>query len=323
MQVSWLRRALLAAACVSAIVVAACGGGTVVSQFNPNRVVAFGDAFSDVGQRGTRYTVNNATAAAWNERIALRYGLTLRPSAAGGFGFGIGSARVRVVPDAGGDASTPTITQQVDTFLATQPAFSAKDLVLVNAGIGDIVAEVAAINAGTQNDDQALAAVEQAAADLAAQVKRIANSGAEHVGVVGVFDLGRTPWATQTGQATRLSNLSQQFNIRLKTDLFGFNIASRVLYIDAEFYYNLVTQNLNNSTYGGINNVTDLACNSIDPGPGIGTGAGQVNSALCTDATITPGINIALTLFADRIYVTPAAASLFGDYAFDRLRARW
>jgi outer membrane lipase/esterase len=322
MQVSWLRRALLAAACLSAVVVAACGGGTVVSQFNPNRIVAFGDAFSDVGQRGTRYTINDATTVSWNERIATRYGLTLRPSAAGGSGYGTGSARVSAVPDAAGDAATPSIAQQVDTFLA-QSTFGPNDLVLINAGIGDIVAETAAVNGGTSTDAQAQAAVEQAAADLAAQVKKIVTAGAQHVGVVGSFDLGRTPWATQTGQAARLSNLSAQYNIRLKTDLFSFNIADRVLYIDAEFYYNLVVQNVGSATYGGINNITDLACNSIDPGPGIGTGAGQVNSALCNGSTIAPGITPALTLFADRIYVTPAAASLFGDYAFDRLRARW
>ena len=34
-----------------------------------------------------------------------------------------------------------------------------------------------------------------------------------------------------------------------------------------------------------LSDVNTIACNSVDPGPGIGTGAGQVNSNLCTPAT--------------------------------------
>jgi outer membrane lipase/esterase len=321
MHVSWLRRALLAAACLSAVVVAACGGGTVVSQFNPTRLVAFGDAFSDLGQRGTRYTVNGS-AVNWNSQVAARYGLALAPSAAGGLAFATGNARINTVPDAAGDATTLSVAQQVDAFLATQ-SFSASDLVLLNGGTGDIVAQAQAARAGTITDDQALAASRQAAADLAALAKRIVDSGARHVGVVGTYDLGRSPYAAQTGQASRLTNLAAEFNIKLKTELFGYNIADRVLYVDAEYYYNLVVQNLNNPTYASITNVTDPACNSVDPGPGIGTGAGEVNSALCTGSTITGGITPATTLFADRLYFTPVGNSLFGDYAFDRLRSRW
>jgi outer membrane lipase/esterase len=322
MHVSWLRRALLAAACVSAVVVAACGGGTVVSQFNPTRVVAFGDAFSDVGQRGSRYTVNDSSPVLWNTQVASRYGLTIAPSASGGLGYATGSARVNTVPDAAGNATTLSIVQQVDAFVAGQ-AFSLNDLVLVNGGIADVVAETRAVVAGTSNDAQALAATQQAAVVLAAQVKRMVDAGARRVGVVGPYDLGRSPYASQTGQNSRLTNLASQFNVKLKTELFGYNIADRVLYIDAEYYYNLVIQNPGSPTYGTIGNVTDLACNSVDPGPGIGTGPGEVNSALCNTGTIAPGITYTATLFADRLYFTPLGNSVFGDYAFDRLRARW
>ena len=56
---------------------------------------------------------------------------------------------------------------------------------------------------------------------------------------------------------------------------------------------------------------------------GIGIGAGQVNSALCTTNTIVSGADYNLYLFADRVYPTPAAQRKFGDYAFQRIRARW
>jgi outer membrane lipase/esterase len=326
MHVSWLRRALLAAACVSAVVVAACGGGTVVSQFTPARLVSFGDAFSDLGVRGVRYTIND-TASNWNGQLAARYGRSLAASPAG-LAFGTGNARVNTAPDAAGDATTLTIAQQVSGFLAAQ-SFLASDLVVVNGGTSDIVVQAEAARAGSLTDAQALAATRQAATDLAVIVKRIVDSGAQHVGVVGTYDMGRSPYAAQTGQGARLSTLSSEFNIKLKTELFGYNIADRVLYIDAEYYYNLVISNPNSPTYASITNVTVPACdasansNAIDPGPGIGTGPGQVNSARCNSSTITPGINPAVTLFADGLYFTPIANSLFGDYAFDRIRTRW
>ena len=89
------RRALLAAACASSVLLAACGGGDVVSQFQPSRLVAFGDAFTDAGQRGgAQYTINDGGANNWSQRLAARYGLSLRPVSAGGSSYAIGSARV-------------------------------------------------------------------------------------------------------------------------------------------------------------------------------------------------------------------------------------
>jgi outer membrane lipase/esterase len=238
MHVSWLRRALLAAACLSAVVVAACGGGTVVSQFTPTRLVSFGDAFSDLGQRGTRYTINDSAV-----QLEQPAGGALRPGARrpapAGLAFATGNARINTVPDAAGDATTLTIAQQVDAFLATQ-SFRPATWCWSTAAPATSWCRRKPRGPARLTDAQALAATRQAATDLAALVKRIVDSGAQHVGVVGTYDLGRSPYAAQTGQAARLSTLSSEFNIKLKTELFGYNIADRVLYVDAEYYYNLV-----------------------------------------------------------------------------------
>ncbi|MNW21158.1 hypothetical protein D3C71_2219180 [compost metagenome] len=61
----------------------------------------------------------------------------------------------------------------------------------------------------------------------------------------------------------------------------------------------------------------------MDPGPGIGIGAGQINSALCTTATLLPGASQNAYLFADKVYLTPSAYRQFGTYAYDKLKARW
>ena len=62
---------------------------------------------------------------------------------------------------------------------------------------------------------------------------------------------------------------------------------------------------------------------TIEAPNGIGIGAGQVNSALCTASTLLPGASQTSYVFADPVYLTPSAQRQFGTYAYDRLRARW
>lgn len=313
----WMRRAVLALAAVPALWLAACGSGTIESQLTPTRILAFGDGFSDVGQRGSRYTVNDGSVNVWSQQVAASFGLPLAPSAAGGTSFATGNARIAVKPDAAGDSATPTVTEQVDTFLAGN-AIAATDLVIIEGGISDIVAEVAKVNAGTQTTDQMIANVKQAGRDLGAQVRRLVNAGAAHVAVVGTYDLGKSPWATSTGQVGLLSEASGRFNDQLLLSIV--DLGANVLYVDAALLFNLMVASP--PSYE-LTNATDVVCTSVDPGPGIGTGAGQVNSALCTTGTIAPGATYTQYLFADRIYPAPNAHRKFGDYAYQRIRARW
>jgi hypothetical protein len=186
-----LRRALLLAVAASALVLAACGGGTVQSQFAPTRVVAFGDGMADLGQNGKRYTINDGTVGNWTEVVSLGYLKTLTPSAAGGLSYATGNARVVAKPDAAGNSSTRTVVEQVDTFLAAS-APTVNDLVMFNAGTSDVIVQGKAVIDGTQTQAQATAAVEQAGIDLAGQVRRLVNAGANHVVVVGSYNLGRS-----------------------------------------------------------------------------------------------------------------------------------
>ena len=321
MSLPWLRpalaRLLLLAACAAPALLASCGGGDVQSQFVPARIVAFGDGFSDLGQRGTRYTVNDGSVNVWSQQVAASYGRPLTAAAAGGFSYATGNARVAARPDAAGDNATPTVVQQVDTFLAAQ-ALGAGDLVIISGGISDIVAEVGRLNAGAQSREQMLANVGQAGRDLAAQVSRLVRSGAKYVLLTGTYDLGRSPWATATGQADVLSAASARFNEQMLVSIV--DLGANVLYVDAALQYNLVTSSPR--TYG-FTDATTLACTSADAGAGIGTGAGQVNSALCTPATVAPGVDPNTYVFADRLYPTPQSHRRFGEYAYSRFRTRF
>lgn len=313
----WMRRALLALASASALLVAACGSGTIESQLQPSRIVAFGDGFGDVGQAGSRYTVNDGSVNVWSQQVAASFGLTLTPVASGGTSYARGNARIDSKPDAAGSSATATVKEQIDQFLAGN-SIGTNDLLIINAGIADIVAEAAKVSSGTQTSDQMVANVKQAGRDLGGQVRRLVQAGAAHVVVVGPYNLGKSPWATATAQTSLLSDASGKFNDQLLLSIV--DLGASALYVDAALLFNLMVASP--PSYD-LTNATDLVCTSVDPGPGIGTGAGQVNSALCTAGTLAAGADYTHYLFADRIYPTPQGHRKFGDYAYERIRSRW
>lgn len=328
----WLRRAWLVAAFASAALLAACGGGdNIESQFVPGRVVAFGDAEGDVGQTGGRYTVNDNTVNIWTQHVATAYGRTLTAQSAGGLGFATGNARIVLEPDAGGSTATMTVREQVDAFLASN-TFGENDLVLVSAGTSDIIVQAKAVLDGAITVDQAEVNVDQAARELAAQVRRMVDAGARHVVVAGVRNLAVTPWGLATGSTgsdllQRLSSVSARteqnqpraFNDRLKIQMA--DLGASVLYVETASYFMQVASNPGGS---GLDNVTGMACTSVDAGAGIGTGTGQVNSRECdAPADVQSGIDYSRWLFADRVYFTPRGHQLLGDLVATRLRERW
>jgi outer membrane lipase/esterase len=323
----WSRRGVLTAACATAAALAGCGSSTIESALTPSRIISFGDGFSDLGQAGaSRYTVNDGSVNVWAQQFASSYGLTLASVADGGLSYARGNARVTNPVDAAGGAAQ-SITAQIDTFLASN-TFGANDVVLVNGGISDIVAQTQSFLGGAITNEQLLVNVDQAGKDLGAQVRRLVTAGAKYVVVVGSYGLGRSPWATAIGQTALLDKLSysgetgasrpRAFNEALLVSVV--DLGANVLYVDASFYFNLVT---GSPTAYAFTDATTIACTSTDAGAGIGTGAGQINSALCNTGTIASGLDYSKYVFADRVYLTPQAHRLFGVYAFDAIRRRW
>lgn len=317
MAANWMRRTVMVAACASAALLAACGSSTTESAITPQRFIAFGDAMSDVGQNGSRYTVNDGSVNNWTLQVAANYGKPLTASSAGGTSYATGNARVSAKPDAAGNASTRTITEQIDAFLAGG-SFTGSDVVIVSGGVSDVIAGMAAVTAGTQTEAAMVAAARKAGEDLAAQVRRLVAAGAKYVVVTGTYDLSKSPWAKSIGREALLTNASSRFNDGLLVGIV--DLGANVLYVDSAYYVNLYTSVPGNY---GFNNATTAVCTSVDTTNGIGIGAGQVNSALCNNSTLLSGANQVLYVFADSVYLTPSAQRQFGTYAYDRLRARW
>ena len=325
MTMNWLRRTAVLAACASAALLTACGSSSVESAFTPTRIVSFGDALSDVGQTGTRFTINDGSPNnIWAEQFAVKYGTTLKAVSDGGTGYARGNARVSASPDAAGEVTTLTLKQQIDAFLSAD-SIREGDMLVVNGGISDVIAQMAAVTAGTISPDDMVNNTTAAGREMGAQVRRLVDAGAKHVVVVGAYNLGRSPWAASIGQ----TNLLERASIVSGTQGQGFNngllsrisdLGDHVRYIDAAFYFNLLINSPGN--YSLDNSVTPV-CTSVDSGNGIGIGAGQVSSALCTLNTLLPGANRDRYAFADPVYFTPVVNRLFGVYAYDQVRQRW
>lgn len=310
-----MRRFLLAAAAASSVLLASCGGGSVVGQITPSRIVVLGDAFSDVGQSGNKYTVNDGSVNNWTQQLASSYGLTITAQSAGGTGYAQGNARITLKPDAGG-GNVRTVTEQVDAFLAAGTP-QANDLVVIGGGFSDVVAQ--AVNTAL-NADQRRANVQQAGRDLAVQVRRLVNAGAKQVVLTGVYDLGKTPWATAISQRDALSSLSLAFNEALIVPLA--DLGNSVLYIDTANYFNLLTNQPSSFDLDTSNVVACTATASGTDGIGISASA-HVSSRVCTASTIASGVDFNRTVYADSVYPTPRAHRLFGDNAYNRVRSRF
>jgi outer membrane lipase/esterase len=145
---------------------AGCGSGTVYSALVPARFIVMGDGLSDMGLGGTRYTVNDTVSNIWVQQLAGSYGVTLAAQPAG-LNYARGNARVAQKPDAAGSAATLTITEQVDAFLAAN-TIGKDDVIVLGAGISDLVVQADALAARSITEAQVLANAAEAGKALAA-----------------------------------------------------------------------------------------------------------------------------------------------------------
>ncbi|MBY0454114.1 MAG: GDSL family lipase [Burkholderiaceae bacterium] len=314
MAANWMRRTALVAACASVTLLAACGSSTTASALKPDHLISFGDSYSYVGNQ--RYSVNNASINNWTLQLLDHY--KSAGNASGGLvSYAEGNVRLSAHPDAAGVATSTTVSEQIDRFLAKQTP-AANDIILINGGISDLLVGMAAVRAGTLTPAQFVTDAHQNGQKLAELVRKLVTAGAPHVVVAGTYNLGKTPWAKTIGQETLLSDASSRFNEGL---LVAINdLGKNVLYLDAAYYVNLYTSTPSSFSF---DNATTPICTSVDAGNGIGVGTGQINSALCTQNTLLAGAAVDKYVFADSVYMTPSAHRQLGTYAYDKLRVRW
>ena len=224
-----IQRLMGACALALASLLSACGGASstvnpLATKVSPGianaRVIAFGDALSDVGASGLRYTVDDGSAGGSMtvaERLAFIYGFTSmtavtndRSLTGGAYSYAQGEARVTATGTA-----TPLVTQVANFLTNNTPGDN--DLIIITAGTRDIIynAQQYFLNPVTMPAAQAKANVAQAAVDLANVVQSLTARGAKHVLVVAPFNVARTPWVLAMPGAsptTYYPTFSDQYN---------------------------------------------------------------------------------------------------------------
>lgn len=275
---------------ITVVLVAACGAGSSVKDpFAPNRLVVFGDGLNDAS--ATAFTVNDGSTNNWSLQIAASY-----PTPITSF-----------VKNAAGNALVAAVAAQVSTFGG---AYQSGDLTVMSAGFRDLID----LGQGSQSIASATALGDA----YANAVRAAVANGAKHVAVSNVYDFSAS-YAAQGGlaSAATMKSLIRAFNDALKTNLGSSTAAylgDNVRLIDAEYYMNLVFAT---PTSYSFTDASTLACTSL----GATTGVGTIDSSICNANTVIANYNS--YVYADAVYLTPAAHRSLGGYAYGLLLTRW
>ena len=211
-----------------------------------SNIFVLGDSLSDAGSytslTGSAVLNNftNAGAPVWNEILAAKYGLSIStyydlaagPGATFDNGtiadnnFAVGGARVNLQPGVltglpAIAANIPPVSTQIDRLLTHRPSLDPKAVYFVWAGANDLFTAL-----GTPAT--AAAAMATAAASLGTQVARLTAAGAKTVVVMGLPDVGATPFGVASGSGATITQLTQAYNGAVQAALVGKN----VLYFD-------------------------------------------------------------------------------------------
>lgn len=320
------------AAAVTALALAACGGGTRVEDFRPNRVIAFGDEYSVFAPATSasaaeatasqaliaarKYNVNayelNASGVAqanfdcrsnplWIQQVAGAFGLTFQ-DCRGSITNPTGLTRAAVGAKAG-DVKT-----QVDNFLATSGnSFTDQDLVTMMAGQNDVLELYAAFPATA--GDTLIAAARDRAKLLAQEANRVATSGPAVI-VMRIPNMDLSPFgrAQSADGRSLLRRLTEAYNISLQLNLINDGHLIGLVYGDAE------VNNMNDFAPAyGISNVADAWCAQPDTTllPDCTT---KTPSAAASAASATAGNY----LWAGSTMLGPTGQARLGTLAADR-----
>jgi lysophospholipase L1-like esterase len=326
------------AACCLALLLAACGGGTQVEKFVPNRVLVFGDETSvidDTGAtaNGRKYTVNGfgtdgitpdcRVNAVWVQYLAGHWGIVFpqcNPTAA--------ATTSRIY--AANGAKVGDLAAQI----SAAGALGNKDLTTVLVGVNDIVELYAQYPASSEVALKAQA--ESRATALAAQIKRITATGAKVV-FVTIPELGYSPFAkientNHAGEdrAGLLTRLSAAFNARLRT---AVSTSSSPSFIDGHqgvqvlgdelFRAIAASAGLSGSAYFNASvGICDAAKapNVIDCNNSTDTAVSTLITATSTPALVTGGTAFNY-LWADGLHLSPGGHGTLGTTAANRTNA--
>jgi hypothetical protein len=310
-----------AGAALTAVLLASCGGGDQIDQFQPSRVVVFGDESSLIenvpndaddpdGVNSRNYSVNYKADAAtardcrvypvWSQAVALYYGILFPECNPGGAASTTGQMR------AVAGAHAADLKQQISSFEAND-AFVDGTLVTVLIGQHDVLDQYLAIKDGTTTFDDATKVLEAAGTALSVQVNRIAKAGGK-VLIATVPDLGLTPFGRNEGEAgsESLTQLARSFNNKLRGGLINDGRKIGLILTD-EMIEAMVTSDSYNWTDPACT-VDVPACSTLT----LATTTTPTMPALPTRTTVDSWV------WADATHMGAGAQTVLGTRAADR-----
>lgn len=261
--------AALAAAALTAIGLAACGGGTSqVEDFIAERIFAIGDETSTLTPEGRKYAVNVldankavscATEPIWVQAVARLYGHVFaecNPDAV---------ADPRAIMLAGPQQTVAEhLAAQVDAALARRVP-GEPTLATVMMGANDVWALYDEFVAGRSEDD-VLAEARRRGELLGTQINRLVERDIRVV-VSTVPDLGRTPFALaekeahdDIDRAALISRLARELNARMRLEIVNDGRLIGLVLADE-----MVQAMTRQPAAFGLANVEDAACATALP----------------------------------------------------------
>ena len=284
-------------------------------------VVVFGDSLSDAGNiaqaqglpAGTSFTTNPDPV--WAEIVAQTFGASRTASAAGGPNHAFGGACVH--PDASCNYPVPRIGQQIDLYLSARPSGRADpDALYAVWGGGNDLETILQPNPGIAPVDPRTA-VPAAAQALVDHVRRLRASGARHVVVFNLPDLGATPLARLAGLVDpaapgAFTGFTKLYNETLDAGLGP--LGDGIVPINV---FALADEAIRNPAAFGLTDVQGTACSPVGP---------NANSLICGPAgSVSPLTYDPETsrdyLFADLLHPTGAIHEMIANMVAATLAA--
>jgi phospholipase/lecithinase/hemolysin len=301
-------------------------------------------------------------------------------AAAGGYGYAQGGSDVVNAQGQGWApnnmaATTVPVVTQVANYLSAHTSFNANQLVLVNGGANDIFqfagtsANLTALGAALQTQYPLLVQagklpnsqagqvafivgylqqlanpqIAQAATQLAVQVQTIVNSGASHVVVSTVPDIGNTPLgvaanAATPGSGALLTGITAAFNYLLVQNLTALGLmgTGKVIVADAFTWLDQLLPNYQAlgftvSNTGTACNLTSMQNNATayakaNPSATNGLtpqqyGAQFGSSLFCSPQTYTVAGADQSYMFADTVHPSTHTHALFAQFVEQQIAA--
>ncbi len=211
--------------------------------------------------------------------------------------------------------SGTSITSQIRCYLDHHHQFNASQLVLMNGGGNDILANASAAAIGDIPFPEAIKAIQTAAIQYAGLIQTVYENGAQNLITTNIPDLGHTPiGATDLETSTVLTELSILFNTTFMQSLEASLPAEHtVITIDAFAFINQMLQTYQEHGFSVSN--TSIACK-------LGLLPECYQSALfCSPALYVEPNADQTYMFADSVHPSSHLHALFAEHVKEQFEA--